>query len=88
LARLDLLSIEGVDERIETLDEQTDELFAAIKKANKLIWHAIVHPERYAHMQPSSYSRGSIEETVILLLSNGKSWAETDGALDWIVGKL
>ena len=83
-----LLSAEGMDERIKVLERQTDEMFAAIKKSNRLIWQAIVHPAQYAQMSPSSYSHGSVEETVILLMSNGKAWAETDGALDWISKKL
>lgn len=87
-ARPELVSLVGLEERIQTLEKQTDVLFAAMHKANGGIWEAIVRPEMYAHHSPSSYSAGSVEETVILLLNNGKSWRETDGALDWIKEKI
>ena len=87
-ARPGLLSGEGLDGRIKSLEEQTNDLFGAVRRENKWAWEAILRPSRYAHMSPGAYSRGSIEETVILLLNNGKSWAETDGALGWIKDKL
>ncbi|KAJ3517815.1 hypothetical protein NMY22_g13880 [Coprinellus aureogranulatus] len=86
--RPSLLSLEGLEDRIKLLEQQTNALFTSVKESNKFIWGAIVRPEQYAHMSPSSYSPGSIQEAIILLLNNGKSWRETDGAVEWIRGKL
>ncbi|KAJ3499803.1 hypothetical protein NMY22_g19476 [Coprinellus aureogranulatus] len=86
--RPSLLSLEALEDRIKLLEQQTNALFTSVKESNKFIWGAIVRPEQYAHMSPSSYSPGSIQEAIILLLNNGKSWKETDGAVEWIRGKL
>ncbi|TEB22228.1 hypothetical protein FA13DRAFT_1921052 [Coprinellus micaceus] len=67
--RPDLLSTKGVSDRIETLEHQTDQLFAAIHKANKYLWRAILGP---GDSVPLMDLEGNVEVASILSLSDGK----------------
>jgi hypothetical protein len=83
-----LLKREGLEDRIEDLEAQTDQIFTSLHKGNENLWEALVEWENYMDMGVDTYSHGSMEEVIVLLLNNARSWAETDGALDWVNEKL
>ncbi|TEB22645.1 hypothetical protein FA13DRAFT_1757244 [Coprinellus micaceus] len=75
----------SICDKIETLEHQTDQLFAAIHKANKYLWRAIVGP---GDSLPLMDWEGNVEVAAVLSLSDGKCWEETNGAFRWIQKKL
>ncbi|RXW15702.1 hypothetical protein EST38_g10148 [Candolleomyces aberdarensis] len=84
----ELLKQEGMEDRIKELEKQTDKIFRSVHGGNKYFWKALVQWEQYMDMGIESYSHGTMEEVIVLLLNNARSWAETLGSLDWVKEKF
>lgn len=70
---------------------QIDVLYKAIQKFNKHFWPAFVNPDddlTGVCELPDTPSLGSPEEMKLLLQYNLDTWAETPGAIDFIMEKV
>ncbi|KAJ2912676.1 hypothetical protein MD484_g7740, partial [Candolleomyces efflorescens] len=84
----DLLKRQGLEERIAELERQTHKLFMSMYEANQHFWEALLEWEAYMDEPVETYSHGSLEEVVVLILNNARSWDETVGALEWVEEKV
>jgi hypothetical protein len=82
------LKREGMEDRIKDLERQTEVIFKSVHEENKNFWRALVEWENYMDMGVEAYSHGSMEEVIVLLLNNARSWAETFDALGWVREKI
>jgi hypothetical protein len=82
--RRQLLNPEGLEQRIGTLKRQLEALYKAVQRANPHFWKALVRWDRYIDEVELPYSRGSREEMILLIKSSARSWAETEGAMEWV----
>ncbi|KAF7713241.1 MYND-type domain-containing protein [Penicillium ucsense] len=73
---------------IDTLKQQIDALYEAVQKANEHFWHNLTDPDVDLDNMPSSYTRGSVEESQLTVGDNFFAWVETPGALAFIVTKF
>ncbi|TFK18004.1 hypothetical protein FA15DRAFT_689881 [Coprinopsis marcescibilis] len=87
-ARPELLAPDGLEEKIRVLEQQTDDLFKSVNKGNEYFWKSIFDYEKLSQTPPHSYSNGTREENVLLLMHNGRAWDETEGAMGWVLDKL
>lgn len=71
----------------DTLSSQVDQLYQAVKKANRHFWPAMLNPNRHLQARPEAYSQGSVEEMQIMLQYSYDSWRETPGAIEVIEAK-
>jgi hypothetical protein len=84
--RRQLLNPEGLGQRIGTLERQLKALYKEVQRANSHFWKALVRWDPYIKEAelPDAMPRGSKEEMIILIKSSARSWAETEGALEWV----
>jgi hypothetical protein len=82
--RRKLMNPEGLEQRIGTLERQLKALYKGVQSANSHFWKALVRWDRHIDEVEQPYSRGSREEMILLIKSSARSWAETDGALEWV----
>jgi hypothetical protein len=72
---------------VDTLSSQVDELYKAVKKANRHFWPALLNPDRHLKARPDAFSHGSKEEMQLVLKYSIDSWRESPGALEMIAAK-
>jgi len=72
---------------VETLAEQADKLYEAVKLNNKYFWPALLNPERHLSTRPEMYIRGSVDEMQLVLQYCFDSWRESPGAIEFIKAK-
>ena len=72
---------------VETLAEQVDKLYEAVKLKNKYFWPALLNPGRHLSARPEAYIRGSVEEMQLVLQYCFDSWRESPGAIEFIKAK-
>jgi hypothetical protein len=82
--RRQLMNPEGLEQRIGTLERQLKALYKGVQRANSHFWKALMRWDRYIDEVEQPYSMGSREEMILLIKSSARSWAETDGALEWV----
>jgi hypothetical protein len=72
---------------VETLAEQADKLYEAVKLKNMYFWPALLNPGRHLSARPEAYSGGSVEEMQLVLQYCFDSWRESPGAIEFIKAK-
>jgi hypothetical protein len=86
--RRQLMNPEGLEQRIGTLERQLKALYQGVQRANSHFWKALLRWDQYIDEVEQPYSMGSREEMILLIKSSARSWAETDGALEWVRERL
>lgn len=64
---------------------QIGDMYEAVKKMNKHFWQALANPGRHLGARPGAYSHGTVEEMQLVLNYSYAAWAETPGAIQWLV---
>jgi MYND finger len=72
---------------VETLAEQADKLYEAVKLSNKYFWPALLNPGRHLSARSEMYIHGSVEEMQLVLQYCFDSWRENPGAIEFIKAK-
>lgn len=83
-----ILRFENKTALIGELNTQVNALFTLVKKFNIHYWSALMNPGSHLTTRPASYSRGSVEETQLVLIYTYDAWVETPTALEFIRSKV
>ncbi|KAE9973220.1 hypothetical protein BLS_005919 [Venturia inaequalis] len=68
-----------------TLAIQIADMYESVEKRNKHFWQALVNPGRHLGARPNAYCQGSVQEMELVLNYSYAAWAETPGAIQWMV---
>lgn len=64
---------------------QIGDMYEAVEKRNEYFWQALANPGRHLGARPGAYSHGTVEEMQLVLNHSYAAWAETPGAIQWMM---